>query len=679
MNWETRQPSHSPRHTSELNVRLFFLFLGFKHKFSFLILIPFLVFALLIPSLAARNSSLSEVAADHYQKAVQLRTALEARPQRQRSAVEYIKVINEFRAVYRTTPSSSKSDDALMAIAELYQAMAADLKDGIYFSSATKTYEFLQKEYPGSPFCVQAAFATAEIQLNDLHDLAGAQETYTALLKKYPKSKQARFAKARLDDLRAQLKAPPKAEPTPQPSQPVVVASNKPVAEPAESDSKKKGMAVPASPAKVPIENSKSAPPGKAKQPEAEPAWVKDLRFWSTAQYTRVVVSLSRETDCSDSQMSNPDRIFMDLPSATLARELDKAAFSLEGGPLRRIRLWQRSDGSTRIVLEAEKIKSYRVVSLKNPFRIVVDVEGPAKTADPAQAGKSKQEVTKRGKPRQDELAADIGLPVTEMAAARNAASPSKEAAKTSPGANSKGKANGSVAVAEKKESPPKNGAQETASQKYSTPAPDKGKSSGTEEPAEVASLSPPPGKAKKNATEPETLSEPGTSRVANPKSDGTRSLIRTLGLKIGKIVIDPGHGGHDTGTIGPGGLKEKDLVLDIAMKLKTLIEEKLGGEVIMTRTDDTFIPLEERTEIANRNQADLFISIHANSSRDKKARGIETFFLNFATSEDVEEVAARENATSQKTIFELQDLIQKIALKEKIDESREFAHVVQQ
>jgi N-acetylmuramoyl-L-alanine amidase len=165
---------------------------------------------------------------------------------------------------------------------------------------------------------------------------------------------------------------------------------------------------------------------------------------------------------------------------------------------------------------------------------------------------------------------------------------------------------------------------------------------------------------------------------MASPKSDGTRSLIRTLGLKIGKIVIDPGHGGHDTGTIGPGGLREKDLVLDIALKLKVLIEEKLGGEVILTRDDDTFIPLEDRTEIANRNQADLFISIHANSSRNKKVRGVETFFLNFSTSPDVEEVAARENATSQKTIFELQDLIKKIALKEKIDESREFAHVVQ-
>ena len=97
----------------------------------------------------------------------------------------------------------------------------------------------------------------------------------------------------------------------------------------------------------------------------------------------------------------------------------------------------------------------------------------------------------------------------------------------------------------------------------------------------------------------------------------------RALGLKIGKIVIDAGHGGHDTGTIGPNGLLEKDLVLDIAKRLGRQLETHLGAEVIYTRQDDTFIPLETRTAIANRERADLFISIHANSSRDSDARGV--------------------------------------------------------
>jgi N-acetylmuramoyl-L-alanine amidase len=167
--------------------------------------------------------------------------------------------------------------------------------------------------------------------------------------------------------------------------------------------------------------------------------------------------------------------------------------------------------------------------------------------------------------------------------------------------------------------------------------------------------------------------------REARPTAAGDRSLTRALGLKIGKIVIDAGHGGHDTGTIGPNGLLEKDVVLDVAKRLGRLLESRLGAEVIYTRQDDTFIPLETRTAIANRERADLFISIHANSSRDSDARGVETYYLNFTSSPEALEVAARENAVSEKSIYELQDLVKKIALKEKIEESREFAGDVQE
>jgi len=168
-------------------------------------------------------------------------------------------------------------------------------------------------------------------------------------------------------------------------------------------------------------------------------------------------------------------------------------------------------------------------------------------------------------------------------------------------------------------------------------------------------------------------------TREARPTASGGRSLTRALGLKIGKIVIDAGHGGHDTGTIGPNGLLEKDVVLDVAKRLGRLLESRLGAEVIYTRQDDTFIPLETRTAIANRERADLFISIHANSSHDSDARGVETYYLNFTSSPEALEVAARENAVSEKSIHELQDLVKKIALKDKIDESREFAGDVQE
>lgn len=163
------------------------------------------------------------------------------------------------------------------------------------------------------------------------------------------------------------------------------------------------------------------------------------------------------------------------------------------------------------------------------------------------------------------------------------------------------------------------------------------------------------------------------------PTHSGARSLTRVLGLKVNRIVLDAGHGGSDTGTIGPHGVQEKDVCLDIALRLGKLIEQRLpAAEVIYTRTDDRFVPLQERTRLANQQQADLFISIHANSSRERSARGIETYYLNFTTSPEALEVAARENASSQQSVHELQDLLQKIARNEKIEESREFALDVQ-
>jgi N-acetylmuramoyl-L-alanine amidase len=163
------------------------------------------------------------------------------------------------------------------------------------------------------------------------------------------------------------------------------------------------------------------------------------------------------------------------------------------------------------------------------------------------------------------------------------------------------------------------------------------------------------------------------------PTRDGQSTLTRALGLKIGRIVIDPGHGGHDTGTIGPTGLMEKDLCLDVALRLGKIIQQRLpGADVVYTRADDTFIPLEERTNIANQAKADLFISIHANSSRDHAARGIETYYLNMKGSAEAMEVAARENATAEQGVHDLQDLVKKIAQTEKIEESKEFAEDIQ-
>ena len=169
------------------------------------------------------------------------------------------------------------------------------------------------------------------------------------------------------------------------------------------------------------------------------------------------------------------------------------------------------------------------------------------------------------------------------------------------------------------------------------------------------------------------------TPIIPSSNLNGDRSLTRVLGLKVGRIVIDPGHGGSDTGTIGPSGLKEKDLVLSLSKRLKILLEERLGTDVVLTRDTDKFVPLEQRTAIANQLGADLFISVHANSSKIRQVSGVETFFLNLTSNAAEREVASRENASSQRNIRELEDLLKQIALGDYNEESNDLAQIVQQ
>jgi len=159
--------------------------------------------------------------------------------------------------------------------------------------------------------------------------------------------------------------------------------------------------------------------------------------------------------------------------------------------------------------------------------------------------------------------------------------------------------------------------------------------------------------------------------------SKGDYSLARQLGLSISRIVIDAGHGGHDPGAQA-NGINESELVLDVSLRLEKLLAQRPGFDVVLTRKTDEFIPLEERTAIANREGADLFLSIHANASKQPIAHGIETYILNFATTPAAEAVAARENATSAQTMGTLPAILKAIALNNKLAESRELATILQ-
>lgn len=194
---------------------------------------------------------------------------------------------------------------------------------------------------------------------------------------------------------------------------------------------------------------------------------------------------------------------------------------------------------------------------------------------------------------------------------------------------------------------------------------------------AEIAPTAPITPQIKSEAPKETVVDQNETPEMAKTNTSGQYSLARQLGLTVRRIVLDPGHGGHDPGAMRSG-MKEKDITLDVSQKLKSILEQEYGYEVLMTRTTDDFVALEERTAFANSKSADLFVSVHVNSSRNKKAKGIETYYLNFATTPETMEVAARENAISEKNMGELQKLTTAIALNTKIEESRDFAKLIQ-
>jgi N-acetylmuramoyl-L-alanine amidase len=168
-----------------------------------------------------------------------------------------------------------------------------------------------------------------------------------------------------------------------------------------------------------------------------------------------------------------------------------------------------------------------------------------------------------------------------------------------------------------------------------------------------------------------------GSGTTTDPGATRAFSMARQLGLGISRIVIDPGHGGHDPGAMGEG-ISEAELVLDVSLRLEKMLLRAQGVEVVLTRRNDDFVSLQARTAIANRESADLFLSIHANASEDGQARGVETYFLNFANNLSAAAVAARENAASGQAMAALPDFVKAIALNNKLDESREFATSVQ-
>jgi N-acetylmuramoyl-L-alanine amidase len=191
------------------------------------------------------------------------------------------------------------------------------------------------------------------------------------------------------------------------------------------------------------------------------------------------------------------------------------------------------------------------------------------------------------------------------------------------------------------------------------------------ERPAEISRLEP------SLTSPPESAAEPRREEpVAVEKKH--RTIKRSVISKIRRIVIDPGHGGHDPGAVGPSGLQEKDVVLSVGLRLRDLLKDELGLDVVMTRSTDVFIPLEERTAIANKVNADLFLSVHANAAANRNAAGIETYYLNLAKTEKAAQLAAKENGTSLEKVSVLQAILFDLMANYKLNDSAHMAEEVQ-
>jgi N-acetylmuramoyl-L-alanine amidase len=611
-------------------------------------------------------------ARDQFSTAQKMREALNGTPEDERNKRDYLRVMDAYRRVYYMAPTSSRADASVMAVAELLAQVGRSFEDEKSLRAAIGQYEFLRREYPGSKFRVNALFTIGQIYREDLNDRDKARETFEEFLKHYPHTELAADARDAIKEMDTEVAAEKKGK------KPSEVAK-----ETAKKDEPK------LKPAPEPEQDDTRMATASAKRSGLP--LVTGIRHWSTPDYTRVAIDLETEVKYEAGRVPDPDRIFFDLHDTKLASILVGKSFDVSDGFLKRIRVAQFQRGLTRVVLEVDDVSEYSAFLLPSPYRLIIDIHGRKPATQLAR--KTDKKDLEKSQPK-DEVKApveqaktspvttkpEIQVPTTTIA--KNEPPPAIKATPL-PEVTKKPAELAKTAAEERKAATKDNGDDEdTVSTKQEVANLKGSEKKATDKPTSeptVEVVAPRTDAASKRTTVASKRTPPvPDAHAARTLRDGDRTLVRALGLKIGKVVVDAGHGGHDTGTIGPNGLLEKDLVLDVALRLGRLLEKGMGADVVFTRDDDTFVPLETRTAVANKAEADLFISVHANSSRDPAARGLETYYLNFTSSADALEVAARENAVSEKSIHELQDLVKKIALKDKIDESRELASDVQ-
>jgi N-acetylmuramoyl-L-alanine amidase len=489
---------------------------------SLIVLVAFMAGALSAPGAAA--------AADQLKKAKECTRQLYASPKRMKYRSEWLRCIRLYEVYCSRHPKGSQIDEALFSIGRLYEDLYGKSRVSADLDGAMARFRQVVKEFPKSPLADDAQYRLGEIYLKYQKDQERAYVEFFKVVMDFPSGDMKPRAQERLAEIEARGgKRAAKVELPPLPS--VTQAS-------------------PSEPAQAEI----PAPMGSGSPTSSGLAHVTDIRYQSGPDYTRVVIDVDGQVPYTsrllraDPDLKTPPRLYIDLQGSRMSPSLPSSV-PIRDGLLRAARVGQYAPDTVRVVLDIESIEGHNIVTMYDPYRIVIDVSGESKAQQPA------------------------------------------------PGRGT-----------------------------------------------------PPP-----------------------------LTLAQQLGLGVKRIVIDPGHGGKDPGAQGPKGLAEKHVALAIAKKLRDKVVKELKVEAIMTRATDVFLPLEERTGLANAKKADLFISIHTNANRNKEVRGISTYILNVATDDEAAKLAAFENAVSTKRISDLEKILSDLMLNTKINESTRLAHMVQQ
>src|SRR6202521_2462319 len=524
-----------------------------------------------LASRAGDNASFRrESARTQFERAEKAREALEARPEGVRTLKEYTALVIAYQRVYLITSHAAEVPASLNQVAELFRTMG-DLFDAKYYQRSIESFQFLIQAYPASKYREDALLAIAHIEQDDMHDSVLAQKTYQQFLALHPRSSHAPEVRIILDKLNAEN-----------------AAANPPAASPAAKDHSDRISPKTISADKTPpTTDTRQGSSADNSDTAGSGSQVSRIRTWNAETYTRIVIDVGSKVKYQAARISGPDRIYFDIEGAKVSSALLHKPIDVDsGGFLKTLRVAQNKSGVARVVLEVNRVTDYSVFLLPDPYRLVVDVygtsaaaEAAARNTDPPPGPTTSDAPPVKPEKPAKETVAKASPKAIEKATARSAPAPSTTASAipaqaqsaSAPPPTADAMADTEPAPRKTSNNPDKNSqnavvAASTKTMRGQDSETDASTLSAVATPAETEILPlptrPPLPKKTSRAMKSahDQAEEMGPPPAPELTRDGQHSLTRALGLKIGRIVIDAGHGGHDTGTIGPSGLMEKAL-----------------------------------------------------------------------------------------------------------------------